>query len=113
VSEQDLQAHPQHRLPHHVSVAITTPDGIPINGKAMVRQMNLAGIGLSAGAACQSGKVTPSPILQAMGYGDAIAQSGVRLTLGRETTAADIDWTATVFQQVLSRLQTQPVLMNR
>jgi len=35
-----------------------------------VRQMNLAGIGISAGAACQSGKVTPSPILQAMGYRD-------------------------------------------
>lgn len=112
VSEQDLQDYPQHRLPHHVSVAITTPDGIPINGKAMVRQMNLAGIGLSAGAACQSGKVTPSPILQSMGYSDAIAQSGVRLTLGRETTQADIDWTATVFQQVLSRLQ-PPVLVNR
>jgi cysteine desulfurase len=113
VNGPELDEHPLHRLPHHVSVILTDPDGDPVNGKAMVRQMNLAGIGLSAGAACQSGKVTPSPILQAMGYGDAIAQSGVRLTLGQATTLADIDWTATVFRQVLSRLQPQPVLVNR
>ncbi len=101
-----------HRLPHHVSVCVADLDGRPINGKAIVRQMNLAGIGLSAGAACNSGKVTPSPILQVMGYSDPVAQSGVRLTLGRETTLADIDWTATVFQQVLGRLQPSPVLIN-
>jgi cysteine desulfurase len=100
-----------HRLPHHVSVCVVDREGRPLNGKAMVRQMNLAGIGLSAGAACNSGKVTPSPILQVMGYGDLVAQSGVRLTLGRETTLADVDWTAVVFQQVLGRLQLTPVLI--
>ncbi len=100
-----------HRLPHHVSVYVTAPDGSALNGKAIVRQMNLAGIGLSAGAACNSGKVTPSPILQVMGYSDPVAQSGVRLTLGRDTIAADVDWTAAVFQQVLGRLQLTPVLI--
>ncbi len=100
-----------HRLPHHVSVCVAALDGTPLNGKAVVRQMNLAGIGLSAGAACNSGKVTPSPILQVMGYSDSVAQSGVRLTLGRETTLADVDWTAVVFQQVLGRLQLTPVLI--
>jgi cysteine desulfurase len=95
------------RLPHHASFCLTTADGERVSGKTLVRHMNLAGIGISAGAACHSGKLTPSPILKAMGYSDRAAKCGVRLTLGRHTTAEDIDWVALVFQQVLSRsLQT-------
>jgi cysteine desulfurase len=93
-----------HRLPHHVSFCLEKADGKKVSGKAVVRQMNLAGIGISAGSACHSGKLSPSPILLAMGYPQSAALGGVRLTLGRETTEADIDWTAMVFQQVLGRL---------
>jgi cysteine desulfurase len=122
-----------HRLPHHVSfsihknpVLITTksrniasfkPDsGLApavllknetrpnlITGKAIVRQLNLAGIGISAGSACHSGKLSPSPILLAMGYTENEALTGIRLTLGHHTTQADIDWTATVLKQILER----------
>jgi cysteine desulfurase len=74
-----------------------------VNGKTLVRQMNLAGIGISAGAACRSGVLSPSPILQAMGYGNRLAKCGIRLTLGRHTTSQDIDWTALVLRQVLQR----------
>jgi cysteine desulfurase len=38
-----------------------------------------------------------------MGYGDRAARCGIRLTLGRHTTAADVDWTAMVLRQVLQR----------
>jgi len=77
-----------------------------------VRQMNLAGIGISAGSACNSGKLVPSPILVAMGYCDRLAKSGIRLTLGRDTTGADIDWTVMVLKQVLARLAPQPTLLK-
>ncbi len=93
-----------HRLPHHVSFYLRFADGDRINGKTLVRQMNLAGIGISAGSACHSGKLTPSPILTAMGYGDRAAKSGIRLTVGQATTEADIDWTAMVLKQILERL---------
>ncbi|NJO09155.1 MAG: cysteine desulfurase, partial [Leptolyngbyaceae cyanobacterium SL_1_1] len=93
------------RLPHHVSFCLTQADGEQVSGKTLVRQMNLAGIGISAGSACHSGKLTPSPILKAMGYSDRAAKCGIRLTLGRQTTEADIDWTALVLKQVLTRLQ--------
>lgn len=93
-----LQNCPWQRLPHHVSFCIADL-GASVTGKTIVRQLNLAGIGISAGAACHSGKVTPSPILLAMGYGDRLARGGIRLTLGRDTTEADIDWTAMVLQQ--------------
>lgn len=103
----------QNRLPHHVSFCFEQADGEILSGKTLVRQMNLAGIGISSGSACHSGKLTPSPILQAMGYGDHVAQSGIRLTLGRETTEADIDWTTLVLKQVLERLQPAPAALAR
>ena len=92
------------RLPHHLSFYLATADGEKISGKTLVRQLNLAGIGISAGAACHSGKLSPSPILLAMGYSEKAALGGIRLTLGKQTTAADIDWTAMVLKQVLQRL---------
>jgi len=92
------------RLPHHVSFYLASADSENITGKTIVRQLNLAGIAISAGAACHSGKLSPSPVLLAMGFSDAISRSGIRLTLGRETTSADIEWTAMVLKQVLQRL---------
>lgn len=93
------------RLPHHLSFYLATADGEKISGKTLVRQLNLAGIGISAGAACHSGKLSPSPILLAMGYSEKAALGGIRLTLGKQTTAADIDWTAMVLKQVLQNLE--------
>ena len=95
--------HPRHRLPHHVSFCLPHTD---ITGKTLVRQMNLAGIGISAGSACHSGQLSPSPILKAMGYSDKAAKSGIRLTIGRHTTEADIDWVALVLKQILTRTLT-------
>ncbi len=101
-----------HRLPHHVSFCLTniSPYSKKVTGKTLVRQLNLAGIGISAGSACHSGKLSPSPILRAMGYSDSAALGGIRLTLGRDTTEADVDWTAIVVKQILERLMPEPVL---
>ena len=96
-----------YRLPHHVSFVLSdrfaqqAPD---VTGKTIVRQLNLAGIGISAGSACHSGKLSPSPVLSAMGYNPDQAKRGIRLTLGKQTTQEDIDWTAMVLNQVLARL---------
>ncbi|AVQ72790.1 cysteine desulfurase IscS [Microcystis aeruginosa NIES-2519] len=92
-----------YRLPHHVSFIVRPDDDSRITGKQLVRQLNLAGIGISSGSACHSGKLSPSPILKAMGYSDQEALAGIRLTLGRDTSAADIDWTALVLKQVIDR----------
>jgi cysteine desulfurase len=91
------------RLPHHLSFCVVG-GGEKVTGKTLVRQLNLAGIGISAGSACHSGKLSPSPILLAMGLGALSALGGIRLTLGRDTTEADVDWTASVLKQLLERL---------
>ena len=100
-----------YRLPHHVSFVV---EGISpeVTGRMVVRQLNWAGIGISAGSACSSGKLSPSPTLLAMGYSEQEAIRGIRLTLGRDTTLADIDWTAMVLKKVLERLTT-PLVRTR
>jgi cysteine desulfurase len=96
-----------YRLPHHVSFIVTAPDRQmrteEITGKTLVRELNLAGIAISSGSACHSGKLSPSPVLLAMGCDRLDALGGIRLTLGRDTTQEDIDWTAMVLKQVLDR----------
>jgi cysteine desulfurase len=102
-----------HRLPHHVSFCLEYADSEKLSGKTVVRQMNLAGIGISAGAACHSGKLSPSPVLLAMGYRENAALGAIRMTLGRETTEADVDWVAMVLRQVLQRLSPVELVVSR
>lgn len=96
----------RHRLPHHISFCLPHTG---ITGKHLVRQMNLAGIGISAGSACHSGQLTPSPILTAMGLDEDTAKSGIRITLGRHTSEADMEWSALVLKQVLERVLVKAV----
>lgn len=101
------------RLPHHVSFCVQDADGERISGKTIVRQMNLAGIAISSGSACNSGKLNPSPVLLAMGYSTSLALGAIRFTLGRDITESDVDWTAMVLKQVLERLKPELSLARR
>lgn len=60
-------------------------------GETQVMQMDLAGIAVSAGSACSSGKVRASRVLAAMGFDDNAAGSAIRVSLGLTTTAAELD----------------------
>jgi cysteine desulfurase len=53
-------------------------------------RLDLSGVSVSAGAACSSGKVTPSHVLRAMGLDDAAAGRAVRISLGWSTTGTDV-----------------------
>lgn len=59
-------------------------------GETQVMQMDLAGFAVSAGSACSSGKVKASRVLRAMGYGDDVAGSAVRVSLGPTTSEDDV-----------------------
>ena len=87
------------RLPHHLSFYHKYLDG-----RRLVREMNYAGLAISSGSACSSGAIEPSPVLLEMGYTDLEARNSIRLTLGKSTNIEDIEWTALVIHQILSRL---------
>ena len=59
-------------------------------GETQVMQMDLSGFAVSAGSACSSGKVRASRVLRAMGYGDEVAGSAIRVSLGLETQEDDV-----------------------
>ena len=70
----------------------TTLFTIPgLRAETAVIGFDLAGIAVSSGSACSSGKVQPSHVLAAMGFGNDLAQGAVRLSLGWSTAEADID----------------------
>jgi cysteine desulfurase len=62
-----------------------------LRAETAVIGFDLAGIAVSSGSACSSGKVQPSHVLEAMGFGRELAQGAVRLSLGWSTCEADID----------------------
>jgi cysteine desulfurase len=74
------------RLPN--TTLFTVPG---LRAETAVIGFDLAGIAVSSGSACSSGKVQPSHVLEAMGFGPKIAQGAVRLSLGWSTSEADID----------------------
>jgi len=59
-------------------------------GETQVMQMDLAGLAVSAGSACSSGKVKSSRVLMAMGYSEADAACALRVSLGPATTKEDV-----------------------
>jgi cysteine desulfurase len=60
------------------------------SAETLVIKLDLAGISVSAGAACSSGKVASSHVLDAMGYAPEIARSAIRVSLGPQTSEQDI-----------------------
>jgi cysteine desulfurase len=74
------------RLPNTLSLAMPR-----VASATQVIALDLAGVMVSAGSACSSGKVTRSHVLDAMGVAPALAESAIRISLGWSTRAEDID----------------------
>jgi cysteine desulfurase len=74
------------RLPN--TTLFTVPG---LKAETAVIGFDLSGIAVSSGSACSSGKVQPSHVLEAMGFGPELAQGAVRLSLGWSTSPADVD----------------------
>lgn len=83
----------------------TTNLGFPgIEAEAILLGLSEQGICASAGAACSSGSLDPSPVLLAMGIPELVAHGSVRFSLSRMTTQADIDRAIEVVPKVVGRL---------
>ncbi len=72
--------------------------------EAILLGLSERGVCASAGAACSSGSLEPSPVLRAMGVEESVAHGSVRLSLSRETTAAEVDTAAEALVAVVERL---------
>ena len=73
------------------------------NNAAMLIQLDLAGVAVSAGSACSSGKQQSSHVLAAMGVPAEVAQGFLRLSFGPDTSDGDIDGFLAAFETIISR----------
>ena len=73
-------------------LANTSCFGVPaLKAETQVMALDLAGVAVSAGSACSSGKVEPSHVLEAMGASAAEAATAIRVSFGWDSRAADVD----------------------
>lgn len=88
------------RVPNTTNIAFTR-----LESEAILLLLSEQGICASAGSACSSGSLEPSPVLLAMGIQDKIAHGAIRLSLSWYTTNAEIDQTVAVLPGVIERLR--------
>lgn len=86
------------RLPNTSAVALSG-----VSAETQVIALDLAGVSVSAGAACSSGKVTQSAVLTAMGIAEEAARSTIRVSLGRDSTEADVDGFLAAYRALAAR----------
>ena len=95
-----LTGRPTARLPNNASFVFA---GCEANGILM--RLDQAGIQAASGSACTSGLPEPSHVLKAMGIPHELALSALRLTLGKQTSAADIETTLEILPRVIARVR--------
>jgi cysteine desulfurase len=76
-----------------------------IEGEALVIALDLKGLACSTGAACSSGAVEPSHVLTAIGLPGAEARASIRFSLGRHTTASEIDAALEIVPAAVAQLR--------
>jgi len=88
--------HCDHRL---LAYALFCFDGV--SGSQLTAELADHGISVSSGSACHSGTPSPSTVLTEMGISPEMALGGVPFSMGRHTSAAEIDQTVTPIETVL------------
>jgi cysteine desulfurase len=105
LEEVRLNGHPTERLPGTNNIVFRH-----VESESIVLGLDLKGVAVSAGSACTAGHVEPSHVLVAMGVPLDWAVGAVRFSLGRSTTAEDIDYVIECLEPIVRRLrQAMPV----
>lgn len=86
------------RLPNNLNVAFRG-----IESEVMLLNLDLEGVAASAGSACTAGSLEPSHVLTALGLPPEVVNSSIRFSLGRGTTAAEIDETVEIVARIARR----------
>jgi cysteine desulfurase len=84
-----------------------------IEGEAMVISLDLKGLAVSTGAACSSGAIEPSHVLTAMGLRADRARASIRLSLGKQNTAEEIDIALALVPETVARLRELSPVYNK
>jgi cysteine desulfurase len=86
------------RAPHILNISVAGTDS-----ESMLMALDLQGVACSAGSACQSGSVSPSHVLRAMGVRPEVATSAIRMSLGSLTTEEGVTRVAELFPALIQK----------
>jgi cysteine desulfurase len=100
IEQSYLNGHPQQRLPNNAHFRFAG-----IEGEALVLALDEKGIATSTGSACSSKKLEPSHVLLAIGLNEVEVQGSLRLTLGRQNTAEEVEYVCETLPEVVARLR--------
>jgi cysteine desulfurase len=100
VPDVRLNGHPTERVPGTANISYKN-----VESESIVLGLDLKGIAVSAGSACTSGSVEPSYVLVAMGVPVEWAMGAVRSSLGRATTAEDIEYVIESVEPIVRKLR--------
>ena len=99
LSEVEVVGAPEDRLPHLVTFSC-----LYVDGEALVTELDRRGFEVASGSACASSALEPSHVLAAMG---ALTHGNVRVSVGRETTADDVERFLVALPEVLGDLRSR------
>ena len=94
-------------LPNTLNVAF-----YGVEGEAILLYLDNEGIAVSTGSACSSGSTEPSHVISATGLEQEFIHGSIRISMGRETTEDDIDYTIKTFTSVIKRLRSFTTFNN-
>jgi cysteine desulfurase len=100
IEDSHLNGHPVKRLPNNANFSFDF-----IEGEGLIMQLDIKGIAASTGSACSSTSLEPSHVLVAIGLKHEQAHGSLRLSIGKYTTANDIDYVLRVLPGVVERLR--------
>jgi cysteine desulfurase len=98
IEQTYLNGHAEQRVPHNVNMSFNY-----VEGESLI--MGLKGVAVSSGSACTSASLEPSYVLRALGRSDELAHSSLRMTIGRYTTAEEIDTVVATLRDRVARLR--------
>ena len=93
-----LNGHPTERLPNNLNVSFGYVEGESL-------MMGVNELAVSSGSACTSASLEPSYVLRALGVGDDLAHSSIRVGMGRFTTVEEVDYAAEKMIDAVKRLR--------
>lgn len=88
----------EQRVAHNLNISFAYVEGESL-------MMAVKDIALSSGSACTSASLEPSYVLRALGRSDELAHSSIRFSIGRFTTAEEVDYVVRVFREKIARLR--------
>ena len=88
----------EHRVPQNLNMSFNF-----VEGESLI--MGIKGLAVSSGSACTSASLEPSYVLRALGRSDELAHSSLRMTIGRFTTEAEIDYAIETIKSNVAKLR--------